>query len=80
MRTRSRGATGAVIRPGGAARSLLIDRVKGAIEPRMPKEAPALTTAEIAVFQQWIDQGARETPASSRRRSHGNRRCRSGNP
>ena len=58
------GRNGAVIRPGGAARSLLIHRVKGAIEPRMPKEADALSAGAIALIQQWIDQGARETPTS----------------
>jgi uncharacterized protein DUF1549/uncharacterized protein DUF1553/cytochrome c len=59
------GRTGAVIRPGGGARSLLIHRVTGAIDPQMPKDEPPLAAAEIALIQRWIDQGARETPASA---------------
>ena len=53
------GRTGAVIRPGGGARSLLIHRVTGAVEPQMPKDETPLTAAEIALIQRWIDQGAR---------------------
>ena len=59
------GRTGAVIKPGGGARSLLIHRVTGAVEPQMPKDEVPLTAAEIALIQQWIDQGARETPTSA---------------
>src|SRR5688500_12673861 len=54
------GRNGAVIRPGGGARSLLIHRVTGAIEPQMPKDEAPLSAAEIALVQRWIDQGARE--------------------
>jgi hypothetical protein len=59
------GRTGAAIRPGGGARSLLIHRVTGAIEPQMPKDEAPLSPAKIALIQQWIDQGARETPTSA---------------
>ena len=59
------GRSGAAIRPGGGARSLLIHRVTGAIEPQMPKDEAPLGAAEIALIQRWIDQGARETPASA---------------
>ena len=58
------GRTGAAIRPGGAARSLLIHRITGALEPQMPKDEEPLAAAEIALIQQWIDEGARETPSS----------------
>jgi len=53
------GRSGAVIRPGGGARSLLIHRVTGAVEPQMPKDEAPLGAAEIALIQRWIDQGAR---------------------
>ena len=59
------GRTGAAIKPGGGARSLLIHRVTGAIEPQMPKDEAPLGAGEIAVIQRWIDEGARETPASA---------------
>jgi hypothetical protein len=58
------GRDGFVIRPGAAARSLLIHRVTGAIDPQMPKDEAPLTPPEIAVIRRWIDEGARETPAS----------------
>jgi hypothetical protein len=59
------GRDGAVIRPGAAARSLLIHRVTGAIEPQMPKDEAPLSPAEIALIQRWIHEGARETPTSA---------------
>ena len=58
------GRNGFVIRPGAAARSVLIHRVTGALEPQMPKDEAPLLPAEIALIQRWIDEGARETPAS----------------
>jgi hypothetical protein len=39
-------------------------RLSGAVEPQMPKDEPALSAAEIALIRTWIDEGARETPAS----------------
>lgn len=59
------GRNGAVIRPGNSARSLLIHRLAGAVEPQMPKDEDPLTPAQIALIRRWIDQGARETPASA---------------
>lgn len=56
------GRNGAVIRPGNGADSALIHRLTGALDPQMPKDADPLPQAEIALFQAWIDQGARETP------------------
>lgn len=58
------GRTGAAIKPGGGARSLLLHRVTGAIEPQMPKDEAPLSAAEIALIQRWIDEGARATPSS----------------
>ena len=59
------GRSGAVIRPGAGARSLLIHRLTGATEPQMPKDEAPLTAPELALIQRWIDQGARETPSSA---------------
>jgi hypothetical protein len=58
------GRNGAVIRPGNGARSLLVHRIAGEIEPQMPKDETPLTPAQVALIRRWIDQGARETPAS----------------
>ena len=58
------GRNGAVIRPGAAARSPMIHRLTGAIEPQMPKDEAPLAAAEIALIQRWIDEGARQTPLS----------------
>jgi hypothetical protein len=58
------GRSGAVIRPGRSTRSLIIHRVSGATEPQMPKDEDPLSAREIALLRLWIDQGARETPAS----------------
>jgi Protein of unknown function (DUF1549)/Planctomycete cytochrome C len=59
------GRNGPAIRPGNAARSILIHRLTGAVEPQMPKDKDPLTPAEIALIRQWINQGARRTPASA---------------
>ena len=58
------GRNGAVIRPGRSARSLILHRLSGATEPQMPKDEEPLTPRQIALIRQWIDEGARETPAS----------------
>ncbi len=58
------GRTGAIIRPGAAARSLIVHKITGASDPRMPKDKEPLPAGEIATIQRWIDEGARETPAS----------------
>ncbi len=60
------GRNGPAIRPGNAARSILIHRVTGAVEPQMPKDEDPLTSREIALIRQWINQGARRTPTSAR--------------
>jgi len=56
------GRSGAIVRPGNSQRSLILDRLTGAIEPQMPKDEVALDAADIEVIRQWIDQGARPTP------------------
>src|SRR3954467_10932477 len=59
------GRSGAAIKPGSSGTSLLIRRVDGEVQPRMPIGAPALTDAEIAVLRAWIDEGAGATPTSA---------------
>lgn len=58
------GRNGPVIRPGNGSGSLLIHRVRGEVEPQMPKDEDPLSAAQIALLRLWIDQGARLTPAS----------------
>jgi mono/diheme cytochrome c family protein len=60
------GRNGPAIRPGRSARSILIHRLTGAVEPQMPKDKDPLTPRQIALIRQWIDQGARRTPTSAR--------------
>jgi Protein of unknown function (DUF1549)/Protein of unknown function (DUF1553)/Planctomycete cytochrome C len=58
------GRSGAVIRPGSSATSLLMQRIGGDIEPQMPKDNDPLSDADTAVIRAWIDQGARATSTS----------------
>jgi hypothetical protein len=58
------GRSGASIRPGASARSLLMERLTGAVEPQMPKDEDALDAARLALIRAWIDEGARATPTS----------------
>jgi mono/diheme cytochrome c family protein len=49
---------GKVVKPGDAAASELIRRLKGSSQPRMPMTGPPfLTDAEVVRFEQWIDGG-----------------------
>src|SRR2546425_7197760 len=59
------GRSGAALRPGNSGSSLIVQRILGTPEPRMPLGAPALTEAEIATIRSWIDDGARATRASA---------------
>jgi len=58
------GRSGAAVRPGDSAGSLLMRRITGDMTPSMPLE-PALSAGEIATIRVWIDEGARETIASA---------------
>ncbi len=59
------GRNGPVIRPSNGAGSLIVHRLSGATDdPQMPKDENPLAAAQIALIKTWIDQGARETPAS----------------
>jgi hypothetical protein len=59
------GRSGAVVRPGNSKDSLLVHRIAGDTQPRMPVGGPPLTDSEIATIRAWIDEGARATPASA---------------
>lgn len=53
------GATGPLLIPGNAAKSYLIQRLRGeGGEDQMPLEKPPLSEAQIALVQAWVDQGA----------------------
>lgn len=47
-----------VITPGNSAKSSLIGRVTGELEPRMPMGKAPLSAAQIAILKTWVDQGA----------------------
>jgi hypothetical protein len=51
------GDNGPVVKPGDAERSSLYRMIHGP-EPKMPRQADPLTTAEVAAIKQWIDDGA----------------------
>ncbi len=59
------GRNGAVVRPGKSAESMLLRRITGAVEPRMPQDDEPLTSAETILIRKWIDEGARPTPKSA---------------
>src|SRR5438093_6075403 len=59
------GRTGAAIRPGDSAGSLLVGRITGQVTPSMPLGRPVLSAGEIATIRLWIDEGARETTTSA---------------
>jgi Protein of unknown function (DUF1549)/Protein of unknown function (DUF1553)/Planctomycete cytochrome C len=63
------GRSGAVVKPGRSAESLLMRRITGEVQPSMPLGNQPLTPLEVGIIQAWIDQGARETPASAVARS-----------
>ena len=56
------GRSGAAVRPGASVRSLLMERLTGDVEPRMPKDEDPLDAQRMAVIRAWIDEGARATP------------------
>ena len=59
------GRSGATVRPGDAAGSLLIQRLTGDAKPQMPLGAAPLSEAEIATLRDWINQGSRATPTAA---------------
>ncbi len=59
------GRSGAAVRPGNSAGSLIMQRLTGATAPQMPFGLPPLSDAEIKTIRTWIDEGARATPTSA---------------
>jgi Protein of unknown function (DUF1553)/Protein of unknown function (DUF1549)/Planctomycete cytochrome C len=51
------GNGGPAVVPGQAATSLLVEQVSGP-KPKMPKQGPPLTAAEVAPLRTWVDRGA----------------------
>jgi hypothetical protein len=51
------GESGPAIVPGKPDASLIVEYVSGA-KPQMPKDAPALSTEQVAAIRQWIAAGA----------------------
>src|SRR5436190_21490283 len=50
------GKDGPIVRPGNGAGSLIVHRLQGIDGEQMPKDGAALSDAEIAVIQRWIDE------------------------
>jgi hypothetical protein len=59
------GRTGAALKPGRSADSLIVQRITGVVKPRMPFGGEPLSEKEIATIKQWIDEGARSAPGSA---------------
>ncbi len=59
------GRNGGTVRPGKSADSLIMLRITGETQPRMPLVGAPLSDGEIAIIRDWIDQGARRTPLSA---------------
>jgi hypothetical protein len=59
------GRSGAAIKPGHGADSLILLRVSGAVEPRMPLGGEPLSESDLAILRSWIDEGARLTPTAA---------------
>ena len=52
------GESGRAITPGEPENSLLMDKILGKSQPRMPYKAQPLSDKEITLFRKWIEQGA----------------------
>lgn len=60
------GNKGPAFTPGSADESRLVTMLTGAAEPRMPFGQDPLPEGQIALFRNWINQGAKDdTPASA---------------
>ena len=59
------GKHGTAFKAGQPTNSVIIDEISGT-EPSMPKEGDPLTKAEVALFERWIVEGARDdTPTNA---------------
>jgi mono/diheme cytochrome c family protein len=52
------GDSGRAIEPGEPDNSLLMDKILGKSQPRMPYKLPPLSDKEISLVRKWIEQGA----------------------
>ncbi len=52
------GESGRAITPGEPENSLLMDKILGKSQPRMPYKLSPLSDKEITLFRKWIEQGA----------------------
>ena len=52
------GESGRAITPGEPENSLLMDKILGKSQPRMPSKLAPLSDKEISLFRKWIEQGA----------------------
>jgi Protein of unknown function (DUF1549)/Protein of unknown function (DUF1553)/Planctomycete cytochrome C len=59
------GRSGAALKPGHSADSLIVQRLMGQVQPRMPFGQDPLSEKEIATIKRWIDQGARSAPGAA---------------
>jgi hypothetical protein len=59
------GRSGVVVRPGSSIKSLIMERLTGEMEPRMPFGGKPLSDADLALIRNWIDEGARPNPAAA---------------
>ena len=59
------GRSGAAINPGDGKASLLMQRIRGETQPRMPLGGLALSETEVATLRTWIDEGARPSPTEA---------------
>lgn len=63
------GKHGASLKAGDPRDSLLVEEISGN-EPSMPKEGDPLTKEEVALFERWIAEGAKDdSPTNSARRT-----------
>ncbi|MDE3196087.1 MAG: DUF1549 domain-containing protein, partial [Acidobacteriota bacterium] len=59
------GRSGGAIQPGKSASSIMVMRITGETQPRMPLGLEPLSPAEIATIRKWIDEGARSSPTAA---------------
>lgn len=59
------GRSGAAVKPGNSGASLMVRRITGETQPRMPLGGQPLSATETATIRSWIDQGARSNPTAA---------------
>ncbi|HEY3131471.1 MAG TPA: c-type cytochrome domain-containing protein [Acidobacteriota bacterium] len=69
---RQGGKQGSSFVPGHPEQSIVIRRLTGELQPRMPKDMAPLADLEIELFRRWILEGAKDDTASSSSADLGN--------